>query len=63
MYVISSSGVVIFRNIEKKEEQFQVNDEQNLSLTPNCADCDYRGYLIVDAAFSNQTHLYSFREQ
>lgn len=52
MYLVSTNGVLVFNSIEKKEESFPVIDEQNLSMTPNCADCDNRGFLLIDAAQS-----------
>jgi hypothetical protein len=53
MYLIATQGVLVYRNIEKKDEAQLVIDEQNLIMTPNCADCDARGLLLLDAAQSN----------
>ena len=53
MYIVSTGGVLVFKNIEKKEEQLPVIDEINYTIAPNCADCDLRGFLLVDAAQSN----------
>jgi hypothetical protein len=50
MYVITTTGIFVFKQIEKKEEYNAVSDELNLVLTPNCNDCDSRGILLVDVA-------------
>ena len=54
MYLVAANGVLVFRNIEKKDEAQSVIDEPNLVMTPNCADCDNRGFLLIDAAQSNE---------
>lgn len=50
MYLISTNGVLVYSSIEKKEDSKPVFDEQNLMLSPNCTDCDNRGFLLIDAA-------------
>mmetsp|Transcript_14535 Transcript_14535/g.14144 ORF Transcript_14535/g.14144 Transcript_14535/m.14144 type:complete len:100 (-) Transcript_14535:1-300(-) len=68
MYVVSSKGILVFKSIEKKDEQAPVSDEQNLLFTPNCIDCDHRGFLLVDTMKENQENpdnqikRYYFRE-
>ena len=54
MYVIASNGVLVFKSIEKKDESAPVSDEGNLGFTPNCCDCDNKGYLLVDSHKRNK---------
>lgn len=52
MYLVASSGVLLYSNIEKREDCRSLHDVEwsQLALTPNCSDINSQGLLIAEAA-------------
>ena len=50
MYVVSTNGVLLYSQIEKREDCKTVNDNWGeYQLSPNCSDINSQGVLLVDA--------------
>lgn len=53
LYVVSQNGVLLYQQIEKKDDCKVLNEDwSQYVLTPNCADINGAGCLLVDAGLS-----------
>lgn len=53
LYVVSTNGVLLYSQIEKRDDCKTVNDDwAQFQLTPNCTDINSQGVLLVDASLS-----------
>ena len=55
LYLVSTNGVLLYSQIEKREDCKLLQDEWALySLTPNCTDINTQGELLIDAALKQR---------
>lgn len=64
LYVVSTNGVLIYSQIEKKADECKVLNEEwsHYTLTPNCADINSFGHLLIDAALKPKDGVVSVGE-
>lgn len=48
LYVVSRSGALVYRSIDKKEERKALVDQMHIKLSPNCSDVDEEGKLWLE---------------